>query len=92
MGASLSDGTASTLIANGAKDVTGILVFIFGVVPSSGAANWNIGGLAPGESMNIYEDGSNIVVATVSAVGAFTVQRTGGTRTYEVIIPSAGWI
>lgn len=85
-------GTAVTLIPNGSKDVTAILTFIFAVKASTGGVNWGIGGLAPGDSMELFNDGTNILTAAVSAVGAFTVQRTGGTATFDVVFPTAGWI
>jgi hypothetical protein len=82
------DGTARTLIPDGAGDVLYGLCF-FGSVRSSGGTismTNNLGGtaLAPSGSTNIYSAGSDTVALAVAANGSVTVQRTGGSLTYKV--------
>jgi len=85
-------GTAITLIANGAKDVTAIIGFMYVIKTSGGAVDAGFAYIANNDSLAIYDDGTNVLTAAVSAVGAFTVQRTAGTATFDVLFASAGWI
>jgi len=85
-------GSAITLIANGAKDVTAIIGFMYVISVSDGEADAGFTYLKNNDSQTIYDDGTNVLTAAVSAVGAFTVQRTAGAVTFDVLFPSAGWI
>jgi len=85
-------GTAVTLIANGAKDVTAIIGFMYVIRVSDGETDAGFAYIANNDSLAIYDDGTNVLTAAVSAVGAFTVQRTAGAVTFDVLFPSAGWI
>lgn len=81
--------TAVTLIPDGTGDVVRGLNFLALVRASSGGvqAPYTAGSaITPGSSFNIYINGSDICALSVSAAGAVTVARTGGTLTYDVAL------
>lgn len=79
-------GSAQTVIANGAGDVTLVLSGTFTVSDGAGnVAGGIITATAPGGTFNLYDDGgTNTCVLAVAANGSVTVQRTAGSRTYAV--------
>lgn len=79
------DGTARTLIPDGAGDVLYSVSF-WALIRSSGGTVVHVlpTNVAPGANVNMYSSGADIVQFQVAANGAVTVQRTGGALTYKV--------
>lgn len=88
------DGTARTIIPDGAGDVVIALCFQGIIKPSTGAVAYtsNFGSgitLAPGGSTALYNTGGNTLTLAVAANGSVTVQRTadaGSSLTYKVAL------
>lgn len=80
------DGTARTVIPDGAGDVLYCLSGLFQFRTSAGVLSVasNIGNLAPGVATDLYNSAGNILQLQVAANGSVTVQRTGGALTYKV--------
>ncbi len=92
LGAVAVAGGAITLIANGATDVTSILHAQATIKPSAGAATAGPVFIRNNSSTDLYEDGgTNTLTLTCNADGSLEVQRTAGSRTYDVIL-EAIWI
>lgn len=86
------DGTARTVIPDGAGDVTALLAVEAVIKPSTGTTTYDAARLAPGAAARtIYDDGTNRCAITVNADGSVQVQRTAGTVTFTIII-NATWI
>jgi len=82
------DGTARTVIPNGAGDVLYQLIAQYVVRDSGGGVKFSSThvGLTPGNSTNIYDDGVDICTLAVAADGSVTVQRTAGAATFKVAL------
>jgi len=81
------DGTARTVISDGTDDVQYILSCRAVYRDSSGNAGRYLDAwLTPGNSVNLYDNGTDILTLAVAANGSVTVQRTGGSRTYKVML------
>lgn len=86
------DGTARTVIPDGAGDVLYGVMPIWAVRHSGGTTqggSYSTGGtglLTPGNTLDIYSSGGNILQLQVAANGSVTVQRTAGTGTYKVTL------
>jgi hypothetical protein len=81
------DGTARTVIPDGAGDVLYYATGLFQVRTSGGALSLtgsSLGILSPGTSQDLYNNAGNILSFAVAANGSVTVQRTGGALTYKV--------
>jgi hypothetical protein len=81
------DGTARTLIPNGAGDVVYNVSF-WALIRSSGGTVVQVlpTNVAPGVNVSAYSVGADVVQFQVNANGAVTVQRTGGSLTYKVVM------
>ena len=79
------DGTARTVIPNGAGDVVYTSHWTY-VVRTSGAdvAADDTGQVPPGNSVSLWDNAGNVLTLAVAADGSVTVQRTGGALTYKV--------
>lgn len=77
------DDTAQELVADGTGDVADLLTYRAIVKPSTGTAVAVSGEIAPGNSANLYDVGSDVLTLAVAADGSVTVQRGGGTLTYN---------
>lgn len=81
------DGSAQTIISNGAGDV---LRGVYGqFVYYDSAGNFNGGVITPtpvSSTFDLVNDGTNILRLTVAADGSVTIARAGGSRTYDVNI------
>jgi hypothetical protein len=76
-------GTAVAVVSG----VTTGLYFRAVIKPSTGSATTEAAGpILPGGSSSLYISGANTLVLAISAGGAVTVQRTGGTLTYDVAL------
>lgn len=81
------DGTARTVIADGAGDVVhASLVFYVLRASNNYRSAGDTGLLVPGSTIDLWNSGADICVVAVSAGGAMTVQRTAGTLTYKVAL------
>ena len=78
------DGTARTVIPNGAGDVTGILEVLFAIVESAGGIAGGEIAVNPGGVAVLYFDGVDTLTLSVAADGSATVQRTAGAATFKV--------
>jgi len=78
------DDTPQTIIPDGTGDVAVGAVLAYMVSPSSGSASGGVLTLYNGETEDLYNDGTNQVTISVSAVGAMTVVRAAGSLTYDV--------
>ncbi len=78
------DGTAKTVIANGAGDVAAAAFVIAAVQPSAGAASTCHGSVAPGGTLTLWSDGASTLTLAIAADGSVTVQRTAGTITFTL--------
>lgn len=82
------DGTARTIIPDGAGDVQYIVFCVGFVVRASDgtvvASNTAGAGIIPGGAVFLYNTGGNTVTLTCAANGSLTVARTGGAFTYKV--------
>jgi hypothetical protein len=87
---SVPDGNAITVIPNAAGDVTDRLDGFYICNPSSGTTSAGLisaaaaGGLAPGATLDLLNDGANIIQLQINANGAVSLQRTAGAKTYVV--------
>lgn len=84
----LTDGTLTEILANGSFDVTSAAHVCVAVKPSAGTPSAKEFGISNGSSTSLYSaDGpGDVVTMTVNADGSVDVQRTAGTRTYEIAI------
>jgi hypothetical protein len=81
------DGSAQTVISNGAEDVTEALWANSIVAEKTGAGKeQHICWLEPGESQAIYDDDTDVCTLAVAADGSVTVQRTAGADTFKVAL------
>lgn len=78
------DGVLVTIVPNGAGDVTAILQFDGVVSESAGGVSNPAGNLTPGNTVNIYDDGVDVLTLAVTALGAVTIQRPAGAATFDV--------
>lgn len=85
-------GTPQTIIPGGSYDVVVGLVFAGLCSPSSGVAQGGVSVVLNGESVNIFESGSDIVSLAVAAGGQVTVTRDGGSLTYNIILNLLCWL
>lgn len=80
-------GTALTVIANGAGDVTeGIAVQYVASEVTGTDTGGGVAYLEPGDSWNICSDATNVLTLACAADGSVTVQRTAGTDTFKVTL------
>jgi hypothetical protein len=86
------DGTARTVIPDGTGDVVRGLNVMY-VIRAVTAAITNTGvlitggsALEPSENGTLFNNGGNICQIQISAAGAVTVVRTGGTDTYDIAL------
>jgi len=80
------DGTARTVIPNGAGDVTRALTVLYQVYESAGGLAGGTATVANGASVNLYTDGVDTLALAVAADGSVTVQRTAGAATFDVVL------
>jgi len=84
------DGTARTVIPDGAGDVVYVISGTYVVRASDGTRSAGaLGAIAPSVSTNIYDPGgagTNVLQFQVAANGSVTVQRTAGSLTYKVAL------
>ncbi len=78
------DGVLRTIIPNAAGDVVSVLLFDGFVVESAGGISTPDGNLTPGNALNIYDDGVDVLTLTVNADGSVDIQRTAGAATFTV--------
>lgn len=78
------DGTARTIIPDGAGDVIYSLRAMFVLRTSGGGQANNTIGLVPTASNDLWNSGADILTLSLAANGSLTIQRTGGTLTYKV--------
>lgn len=79
------NGTSQTIIPDGAGDVTTFLRVEIIITSNEPATAWNLFNLTPGGTFP-QSVGSDSVTFTLSAAGAFTVQRTSGSHTHDVTV------
>jgi len=81
------DGTARTVIADGAGDVAHASQTFFVIRASNNSrAAGTSGLLVPDSTHDLWNSGTDILVLAVAANGAMTVQRTAGSLTYKVAL------
>ncbi len=80
------DGTARTVILNGAGDVVYVLTVLYAVRVSNGEYAGAEQTVAPGNSITLYSFGGDTCTLAVAADGSVTVQRTAGALTYKVAL------
>lgn len=86
------DGTPVVLIPGGTYDVTAIVGFMGIVNPSSGTPEFGFNFAVPGgDSVTLFDDGTNTCTLSVSAGGEVSVVRGAGTITFDVVL-SFIWI
>ncbi len=78
------DGTARTVIADGAEDVAYRLTILHATRASDGQTNGGALSTGPGGFVYLFSNVGDDLKLFVAANGAVTVQRTGGTLTYKV--------
>jgi len=78
-------GVAQTVIAGGVGDVANVITALYAVEEETGGGS--SGGVVtctPGNTVDIYDDGVDVVQLQVAAGGAVTVQRTAGADTFNI--------
>jgi len=87
LGAETVAGVAVEIIANGATDVTAGLYAIVLVKPSTGAVDYGATYCANNSSVELFNDGTDVLTLAVAADGSATLQRTvGSSLTFDVTL------
>jgi hypothetical protein len=77
--------TSITVIPNGAGDVTGIIQINYAVLEvTGGGTSAGTANVTPGNTANIYTDGTDTLTVSVAADGSVTISRTAGSDTFQV--------
>jgi hypothetical protein len=80
------DGTNRTVKPHDVEDVVSLVLFHYIIQPSAGAAVSATTTLTPNTNTTLYNVGADVVTIYCNTNGSVTVQRTGGTLTYKVIL------
>jgi len=91
IGASGVGATPVTIIADGADDVTAILAVLAVVKASNGNTDGGPTFVRVNDSVELYNDGTDVLTLAVSAAGEATLQRTAGSMTFDVLL-NCVWI
>lgn len=77
-------GAAVTIIANGTGDVTVGLQAMYFVSESAGGTGGGSATCLNNASVDLYDDGTDVLTLAVAADGSVTLQRTAGAATFDV--------
>lgn len=86
------NGLSTTIQVYPIGTVTGALTAVYTVIPSTGTTTAGVAtgigsiGIIPGASAQIYSSSPDFVNISVSAAGAVSVGRSGGSKTYKVAL------
>jgi len=76
--------TAITVIPDSIGDVVAILTVIYAVSESAGGVSGGTATVVPTGSVDLYDDGVDVLTLAVAANGTVTLQRTAGAATFNV--------
>lgn len=82
---------AQTVITDMPGDVSAILSILYAVSESGGGVSAGSANCAPGGTVDLYDDGVDVLTLTVAANGGITVARSAGAETFELRL-SMVWI
>lgn len=92
LGAEAVAGTAVTIIADGDEDVTAILAAVVVVKASDGNTDAGFTFCRNDDSVELYNDGTDVLTLAVAADGSATLQRTAGSSLTFDVLMDAIWI
>jgi len=75
---------AITVIPDSIGDVVAILTVIYAVSESAGGVSGGTATIVPTGSVDLYDDGTDVLTLAVAANGTVTLQRTAGAATFNV--------
>lgn len=77
-------GGAVTIVPNAAGDVASGLTVLYRVLESAGGVSGGSATVNNNSSVDLYDDGTDILTLAVAADGSATLQRTAGAATFDV--------
>lgn len=77
-------GAAITIVPNGAGDVMSGVTIMYQLTESGGGTDGNVVMVLNGGSVDLYDDGVDVLTLTVNADGSVTVVRTAGATTFDL--------
>jgi len=77
------------LVRDSAYDVTGILLVMAAIKASNGEVDAGVSYVENDNSVDLWDDGTNVLTLAVDSDGEVTLQRTAGTLTFDVTLRMA---
>jgi len=80
------DAEEVVLVRDSAYDVTGILFVMAAIKASNGEVDAGVSYVENDDSVDLWDDGTNVLTLAVAANGQATLQRTAGSLTFDVTL------
>ena len=78
-------GGAVTILPHGAKDAASGMTMFYRVLESAGGTSGGSATVDNTSSVDLYDDGTDVLTLAVAADGSATLQRTAGAATFDVV-------